>query len=272
LCTIRLKKFTEKYQYIYVGGAFKGTIYNVPGNMELKGRLGSIAKKVPKCNIVCDIGTDHVYIPICLLKTGICKRAVVTDINEGPVARAQKNIKEYHLEEYIEARVGDGLEPIKDNEIDVIIIAGMGGKLIAKILGEGITKAKRARLLVLQPMNSEELVSAWLYENGFEILDEELIKEGNKIYNIKVAKWTGKLKAYNEIEIYLSEKLISKKSPVLEEYISKKITMLNKKISGMKLSKSIDIIELQKYISLKGGILEVLKQIKQKNVVEGGCK
>ncbi len=167
--------------------------------MQLKGRLALISQKVPKCNIVCDVGTDHAYVPIYLLKRGICEKAIVTDINKGPIHIAQRNIKEHQLDEFIETRIGDGLEPLKDSEVDGIIIAGMGGKLIERILSNGISKAKRAEFLILQPMNSEEIVTSWLYKNKFEIVDEELVKEDSKIYNIKTAKWTGKPNKFNEV-------------------------------------------------------------------------
>jgi len=226
--------------------------------MKLKGRLAIISNKIPRCNIVCDIGTDHAYIPIYLLKKGICRKAIVTDVNQGPIAIAQRNIKEYQLEKFIVTRIGDGLDPLKDNEADIIIIAGMGGKLIERILSDGISKAKSAELLILQPMNSEEIVATWLYENRFEIVDEELVKEGTKIYNIKAAKWTDKQNEFNEAELYISNKLASNKNTLLYEYISKKVNMLNNKISGIRMSKSIDEIELRKYISLRNRMLEIL--------------
>ncbi|HHY24723.1 MAG TPA: SAM-dependent methyltransferase [Clostridiaceae bacterium] len=226
--------------------------------MQLKGRLALISQKVPKCNIVCDVGTDHAYVPIYLLKRGICEKAIVTDINKGPIHIAQRNIKEHQLDEFIETRIGDGLEPLKDSEVDGIIIAGMGGKLIERILSNGISKAKRAEFLILQPMNSEEIVTSWLYKNKFEIVDEELVKEDSKIYNIKTAKWTGKPNKFNEVELYISNKLINNRNTVLDEYINKKIKMLNNKISGIKLSKSIEENDIENYISLRNEMLKIL--------------
>ncbi len=226
--------------------------------MQLKGRLALISQKVPKCNIICDIGTDHAYVPIYLLKKGICEKAIVTDINKGPIYIAQRNIREHQLDEFIETRIGDGLEPLKDGEADVIIIAGMGGMLMERILSNSISKAINAKLLVLQPMNSEEMVTAWLYKNKFEVIDEELVKEDSKIYNIKTAKWTGKQNKFSEVELYISDKLVNNRNDILYEYINKKIKMLDNKISGIRLSKSVDEIELEKYISLKKEMLEIL--------------
>lgn len=226
--------------------------------MLLKGRLAVISQSVSKCNIVCDIGTDHAYIPIYLLKRGICKKAIVTDINKGPILIAQRNIRDHQLEGFIETRIGDGLEPLKDDEADIIIIAGMGGKLIERILSSDILKAQKAKLLILQPMNAEEIVTAWLYKNRFEIVDDELVKENSKIYNIKTAKWTGNQKEFSDLELFISSKLINNKSDILFEYINKKIKILNNKILGIKLSKSAGEIELEKYISLKNEMLKVL--------------
>jgi tRNA (adenine22-N1)-methyltransferase len=134
----------------------------------------------------------------------------------------------------------------------------MGGKLIERILSNGISKAKRAEFLILQPMNSEEIVTSWLYKNKFEIVDEELVKEDSKIYNIKTAKWTGKPNKFNEVELYISNKLINNRNTVLDEYINKKIKMLNNKISGIKLSKSIEENDIENYISLRNEMLKIL--------------
>jgi len=100
--------------------------------MELKGRLKLIADLTPKCNIVCDIGTDHAYIPIYLVMNKKCQRALACDVRKGPIGFAEKNIAEYGLSQYISTRIGYGLEPLEDNEVDVVVIAGMGGLLIKK--------------------------------------------------------------------------------------------------------------------------------------------
>ncbi|HOJ09030.1 MAG TPA: class I SAM-dependent methyltransferase [Clostridiales bacterium] len=233
--------------------------------MKLKGRLRAIAEMVPKCNLICDIGTDHAYIPIYLVKSSICKRAIITDIKQGPINIAENNIRENHLEDCIETRLGDGLHPLDNNEIDVLIIAGMGGKLMAKILWEGISKAMNANLLILQAMNGLELVTQWLFEEGFDICDEELVEDDNRIYNIKAARWTGVKKVYNNVDLHISKKLIEKNNPLLIEYIDRKLAVLDKIISGLQKTNKNSAeaeTELYKMEILKKDMTEIINNMR----------
>ncbi|NJD04175.1 MAG: SAM-dependent methyltransferase, partial [Ruminiclostridium sp.] len=152
--------------------------------MDLKGRLGAIAEKIPQCGTLADVGTDHAYIPIFAVKNSMCRKAIAADVKSGPVGIAARNIKRYGYEKRIETRLGYGLEPITEAESDVIVIAGMGGILIREIIEKSIEKAQIARVLILQPMNMAEVLRKWLNENGFEIFDETLAEESDKIYNI----------------------------------------------------------------------------------------
>lgn len=202
--------------------------------MELKGRLKLIADLTPKCNIVCDIGTDHAYIPIYLVMNKKCQRALACDVRKGPIGFAEKNIAEYGLSQYISTRIGYGLEPLEDNEVDVVVIAGMGGLLIKEILEKGFGKAKRANALIIQPMNAIELVRRWLCENGFDIFDERLAKEEeDRIYTAMAVKWTGEVKIKDEVYYYIGEKLFENKDPLLPELIKKKIGQMDKIILEM---------------------------------------
>jgi len=194
--------------------------------MNLKGRLKLIADKIPKCNILCDIGTDHGYIPVYAVKNKLCNKALACDVKKGPLKFAEANVKKYGFEKIIDIRQGDGLEPVNENESDVVVIAGMGGELIKNILDNGIEKAKKAKRLILQPMNSIDEVRKWLYANGFDIIDEELINEGEKIYNVIIANWTGINKNVDMINFYIGEKLIEKKDPLLTKLLKRKINQI----------------------------------------------
>ena len=202
--------------------------------MELKGRLKLVADKVPVCDRICDIGTDHAYVPIYLIQNKKCKSAIAADVGKGPLAAAGKSINSYGLQESIETRLGDGLEPIKEGECQGIVIAGMGGVLMGEILQRDLNKAVRADFLVLQAMNSHEMLRGWLYEKGFQILDEELVSEGDKVYDVMVAKWTGQQEQPEPVYRYIGKKLIEKKDPLLERYAAKIIRRLDKVIHGIK--------------------------------------
>lgn len=224
--------------------------------MNLSGRLRLITEKVPECKVVHDVGTDHAYIPIYLVCNRICEKAVASDVKKGPVKAAMENINKAQLEESIETRLGDGMEPLEVNEADVVIIAGMGGILIKDILDKGITKAKAARLLLLQPMNRLDVVREWLYKNGFIITDEELVKEGDIIYNVISARFTGSSSIPEDTYFYIGKKLLDKRDPLLKNLLQRKIAQLEKAVFEMR--SSIDSIETEcKYLKL----IEVMKGI-----------
>lgn len=200
--------------------------------MKLNGRLRLIAESIPKCRILSDIGTDHAYIPIYALTHGVCEKAIAADVRSGPLLAAQKNIKRYDLENLIEARLGDGFGPIDETECDVAVIAGMGGALIRNILAGYPEKAKRCSKLLLQPNNAAEALRGWLYENGFGITSEKLVKDGRKLYCLIEAEWTGSCKKRDFFDCYIGNKLLVSNAPLLESYLKKKLAELNTIIEG----------------------------------------
>lgn len=229
--------------------------------MNLKGRLKLVADMVPVCQTLCDVGTDHAYIPIYLIRQGICKRAIATDVRPGPIEKANLNIRQYNMAEYIETRLGDGLQPIKEHEAEIIVIAGMGGQLISNILSEGIEKARSAKRLIIQPMGSVEDVRKWLFENGFEISDEGLAMERDKIYNVISAGWTGQQTDYNIIDIYIGRRLIEKKEPLLKSYIKREIAKINTAIDGLKKSNQDNKDILEENINLRDEFTKIYAEL-----------
>lgn len=221
--------------------------------MELKGRLLMIASFVPKCSCLCDVGTDHAYIPVYLVQKGICDKALAMDINEGPIEAANENIRHFGLINKIETRLGSGLEPLNSGEADVVVIAGMGGILIKDILEASLEKAKLVKTIILQPMNAIEVLREWLYENGFEITDEALINEEAKIYNALSVKWTGAKADYEVIDCYIGKHLVEKGGSLFENFIKRKINQANRVIEGLKKSSELDreYLMLQEYLREK---------------------
>lgn len=155
--------------------------------MQLSRRLATLAQHVPRNSVVADIGTDHAYLPVYLVRAGICPRAVASDLNSGPIESARQTVCSYGLEEKIDIRQGDGLEILKPGEVDVVILAGMGGKLIARILEKGPEVLKSVSRLVLQPNNNAGVLRSWLVENNWGIVDEQLIQENRKLYPLIVS-------------------------------------------------------------------------------------
>ncbi len=232
--------------------------------MELKGRLKLIADMVPECQVVSDIGTDHAYLPVYLVKKGICRKAIASDVSPEPVKRARRNVEDHALVGKIEVRLGDGLEPIAEDEADVIVIAGMGGEQIARIIEKGFKKARLAQRLILQPMSRAEEMREWLYKNGFEILDENLVKEKGRIYAVSAVRYTGQELVEDLIYRHISRKLVEKKDPLLPCFIKKKLKDLEKALAGMKKSREADGKLLVNRERLLSGLREILEDVESR--------
>lgn len=201
--------------------------------IRLEGRLKAIADNVPVCGTVVDIGSDHAFLPIYLVKKGICAKAIATDVRKGPLNAAHRNISEYGLADVIETRLGYGLRPLKDDEAETIIIAGMGGVLISDILKDAMNQALRIGKIIIQPMYATEYLREWLQGNGFEIYDEDLAEEGNKLYNIIAARPSEVHAKASGTENVLGRALIAKKHPLLKKYIQKQIKIYSKIAEGL---------------------------------------
>ncbi len=196
--------------------------------MEISLRLKCIASHIEPCNCIADIGTDHGYIPIYLLKQNKCEKAIATDINIGPVEKAKFNIDMVGLENKVECRLGGGLSTIKTKEADVIIIAGMGGNLIRDIIENDIEIFRSASYAVLQPVQNPGILRKYLLEKGFHIIDEDLCLDDNKYYEIIKVSFDNKPIIKEEIFYEVSEILIKKTHPLIKEYIQTKIAKYTK--------------------------------------------
>ena len=211
-------------------------------------RLYAIASMVPQGAFFADVGTDHAYLPIYLAENNLIFHAVAADINRGPLLRAKGNIKKYNLEEKIDTCLSDGFEELDGNSFDTASLAGMGGILIARIL----EKAPRGKLYILQPMRDAHFLRAYLSSNGFELVDEKLAEEGNKIYTV-IAVRDGK-GVLSEKELYLGKLL--KKDPLFEKFRTRLSNKYKKKYEGLKLSsadKTAEIKECERIINILNG-------------------
>ena len=150
--------------------------------MELSARLKAVAGMVTKGNRVCDVGCDHGYISIYLVKNGVSPYVYAMDVNKGPLLRAKEHILDYGYTDKIETILSDGLVALGDRESDALVCAGMGGKLIIKILTDGMEQVLKMRELVLQPQSEIHLVREYLRKQGFYIDKEDIIFEDGKYY------------------------------------------------------------------------------------------
>lgn len=201
--------------------------------MNLSDRLKTVGGMIKDVNTIIDVGTDHAYIPIYLIKNNIIERAIASDINSGPVEKAKKNVSDYNLGDKISCRLGGGLTTVKPKEVDAAIIAGMGGNLIRDIIEESKEVFKNLDYAILQPVQNPEVLREYIYKSGYKIIDEELVKEEDKFYEIFKVKYDNKIKEIQPIHYEISETLIKKKHPVMKEYLIFKLDKYTKIYSGL---------------------------------------
>jgi tRNA (adenine22-N1)-methyltransferase len=154
----------------------------------LSKRMSAVADLVPRGVSVCDIGCDHGFVAIYLVQKRICPKVIAMDINRGPLSRAREHIESTGLSSYIETRLSDGMEKLNTEEAECIIAAGMGGRLIVKILEDYPEKRNSLRYMVLQPQSEPGSVRKYLRENGLMIRKEDMVLEDGKFYPMMLAE------------------------------------------------------------------------------------
>ena len=203
--------------------------------MQLDARLAAIAAFVPHGTAVADIGADHAYLAATLVMKGVARRAVVGDLSAGACAAARRTVGTQRLTREIDVRQGDGLSVLAPGEAESIVIAGMGGALIAEILADAPDVLADVQTLVLQPMNSAAKLRRWLYGNGWNITDETLAHAGGHLYEIIRAEH-GAAAMPDDVLLHIGTKLYEKRDPLLCEHIEGKIAKLTRAAEGMNAS------------------------------------
>ena len=188
--------------------------------MQLSIRLSALAQYVEKGSSVIDVGTDHAYIPIHLIEEGKAIRCLATDINAGPLKKADKNIRAKGVKN-ISLKQTNGLEGVTSKDGDVIMISGMGGYLIIDILERAAKLLVSVNKLILQPQQDIDKVRKYLHRIGFKIETEDFVIDDGKYYTVIVAK-PGKEVYDKEYEYVYGKCLIQKKLPVFKEWLVKK--------------------------------------------------
>lgn len=196
--------------------------------VKLSKRLSALAEMVTPGSRLADVGTDHGYIPVFLCQTEVIPSAIAMDINKGPLERAKTHIAEYHLQSRIQTRLSDGLHKLLPGEADTILIAGMGGGLVQKILSEGGQALEGVSELILQPQSEIPQTRCFLRKHGFVIVDENMIEEDGKFYSMmKVHKLDGKAHALGdkmqELEDQFGPVLLKNRNPVLMIWLEREL-------------------------------------------------
>lgn len=191
------------------------TFYGV--TMKLDPRLSMTAGMARPGVPLADIGTDHAYLPVYLMENGIIPSAVASDIRPGPLRNAAKTVEKYSLQDRVKLVLTDGLTDIPRDCTD-FCIAGMGGELIAKILGDSPWVQVPGNHFVLQPQTHPEDLRRFLWDSGFEILREDVVKDGRRFYLCLEAVYTGMKREYREPECYTG-KVLESGSAYAKEYL-----------------------------------------------------
>jgi len=194
--------------------------------------MAAIAAMVPVGSRVADIGTDHAYLPIQLVASGIVSYAVAGEVNLGPYRSAVDSVRRYNFSEKISVRLGNGLAVLSPGEVDTVVIAGMGGMTIIEILSERPDIAKGLSRLILQPMLAAGTVRRWLAANGWRLAEETLAKEDGRIYEV-VAVEPGQMDVVEPILFDVGPLLWQQRHPLLKEHLAAQIAQLQKIVDRM---------------------------------------
>lgn len=225
--------------------------------MELSKRLSALVNYVIKGSSVVDIGTDHGYVPVYLVKNKIVDKAIGVDVNKGPLQSGARAVRETGLEDHIDLRLGDGLAAIKPGEVDTVIIAGMGGSTMIDIFESGKEVLNKVQRLILQPMIGVPNLRDWLLEHGWMIIDEDLVVEDGRIYEIVVSQPCDKKKSYTRGQIEIGPILLEKNHPLLPRHIERIIKGYEEIIKEVAKGKSLDSIQKKKELEKK--LIEIKK-------------
>ena len=187
--------------------------------MKLSPRLKKIAEQINAGETMADIGTDHGFLPIYLWENKICPKVIMADISSGSLSKARENCEMYDPDARFDLRLGSGIEVLKEAEVDAVVMAGMGGILMTEILEKDVKKSLSFRKLILQPRKDVGKLRYWLFNNGFSITNEALVREGD------------------DIEYEFPHSLIDYNDELLEEYLNTKRKLEAEILANMKRGK-----------------------------------
>ncbi len=184
----------------------------------LSDRLKAVAEMITPGIPVADIGCDHAYLPIYLVRENISPYVVACDVNAGPVIRAQENIEDVDLAENIDVRQGDGLSVLTPGEVKSVVLAGMGGKLMIRILSEGEDVLEKVSEIIMEPQSDVAALRHFLQDRGFRIISENMVSEEGKFYPI-IKAVHGTMDWDREIYFRYGKILLREENPVLHEFL-----------------------------------------------------
>lgn len=203
--------------------------------MNLDKRLQAAANFVPQGCILADIGTDHAYLPVWLLKKNLIARAVAGDIAAGPCQAARNTVSMFGVQDRVEVRQGSGLEVLQAGEVDCAAICGMGGSTIISILEADMEIAASIQRLVLQPMAGAAGLRKWLVEHGWYLVAEDLVDEPTHFYEI-ICVERGADAKYTAAEYFVGPTLLRQGHALLAKQLTRQINSCKELLQNMACS------------------------------------
>lgn len=199
-------------------------------------RLLTVLKKINNCRSLLDVGCDHGYLAIAAVREKRAERVIASDVNKGPLASADENIKKAGLEGQIETRLGSGITVISPGEAETVVIAGMGGILISELLNENESVTRSVEKFILQPMNSLPDLRRKLIADGFTVTEETICRERERLYHILTVK-NGREEPYSkEIFYYTGDlnRLTDTSREITEEFFRRTEEKFRRVLEGLK--------------------------------------
>lgn len=228
--------------------------------IRLSKRLLAVASFVQHGAVVADIGSDHAYLPSFLIEKGVVQKAIAGEVANGPFESALSNVINLGIEERITVRLANGLAAIEKNDgIDTVTIAGMGGSLIATILKDGRDNLQGVNRIIVQPNIHAKAIREWAIANSWKIVDEKILKEEGKIYEVIVLERG--FASYDELELLVGPILMVEKNEVFRDKWKSEINQWNQVLKSIEHASETPetvkkIEQMQRYIRIVGKVLE----------------
>ncbi len=224
--------------------------------VKLSERLSAVASMVSKGGCVADVGCDHGFVSIYLMQSHISDRVIAMDVNRGPLERAAQHVTDYGLGDYIELRLSDGLERVtSEDNVQTAVIAGMGGKLMEKIIAQAAERGLYVPELVLAPQSDRASLRRFLRKKEYTIVEETMICEDGKFYPIMKLRYKAPrlpgICYESEYADAFGPCLLSEKHPVLGQYLRNEIMKFERIYNEMEQRGRIDVQIAEKLDFLK---------------------
>ncbi len=206
-----------------------------------------------------DIGTDHGYLPAVMALRGYTGNIYASDLREGPLNAARSNAEHFKVSDRIEFLLGDGLELCPKDKLDTVVIAGMGGDNICGILDRAPWCMDEKYKLILQPMKKTEILRYWLINNGFEIENEDLVRDSGVVYQMLTARF-GKSQTLSTAELFTGSLALIQDNPLFEEMLNIQLGRFRKLVAGLEKT---ELAQYDAKLKLAQEILQGLEDMKR---------